>query len=613
MALSEQQKQTIKDLKSKGYTESQVLSFFGSNEMNRSTSAIHQAEKKQVLANEEKLQEQAKSNTTITDAATKFTDAIGLGGTTKTFGNLLARQGIGTDAPKEVTQQYVDKPTGKQIAGAVAQTATIPAGAFLTGGASLAGQMAVGAGLGYVNDVGSDYASGKTGAENFIPGAETAVGALIPPVFRGSGTLLRKAGTATNNALGGLTNDIFALGSKTTPSVTGEAVSNPVSDLVTPLRQTAREYAINRPSRLIQRAGEAVQESVDMAKVYDNAPAPVRNAIDAKVDMKLVNAVTDADEATKAGYKKIVEVAEQGSGKLGVKNRPEIVAGDAAADQYGILNAKRKDVGGKIGEALDNLPKETYQTQPLYQEVDGLLKNNGITPTYTNTGVKLDFTGSNIPPKQRTTIQALYDLLTETGDTITPRQLYNKDRLLSQLQREARFDGVSDIMIKTPEGNDVDMFRALREVFTSELESVAPTIKPLNQEYAQLRGLQDDIESTIFKSGNYQGTRDIDPAEFAQTNLRRLFSDAGSAADYRKIYDNLDAYSRALGYTGARADDLAAFAVEMRKLYPDSVPPTSATGIFGGAYDTVKALLEAGKANTRDQQKALRALIEANE
>ena len=43
--------------------------------------------------------------------ANKVTDFLGLGGATQTFGNLLARQGIGTDTPKEVTQQFIDKPT----------------------------------------------------------------------------------------------------------------------------------------------------------------------------------------------------------------------------------------------------------------------------------------------------------------------------------------------------------------------------------------------------------------------------------------------------------------------------------------------------------------------
>lgn len=606
MALSEQQKQTVKDLKSKGYTEAQVLSFFGANEMGRANSSIHKEERQQVKAVEEQQRQQFQRSEPLLN---KITEAIGLGGATDVFGRLLSRQGIGTDTPKEVTQEFVEKPTGKEITGAIAQTAAIPAGAVLTGGGSLAGQMAMGAGLGYIYDVGGDFASGKEGAEAFKPGAETIAGAAIPPVFKGAGALFRGAGTL-------LSRSAKNIPTPTVPTAVTETAKDVVSkadDLITPLRQTAREYAVNRPSRLLQRAGEAVEETREAGKAYEAATPTVRAAMDSGLDNKIINAVTEADEATKQGYKQVVEIAETGSGKLGLKVRPEKVAGDTASEQYTLINNQRKEVGTKIGEAIDNLPKETYKAQPLYDEVDNILKINGVKPTITNTGMKLDFTGSNIPPKQRTTIQSLYDLLTETGDNITARQLYNKDSLLSQLQHEARFDGVSDIMVKTPEGQDVDLFRALREVFTEELEGVAPTIRPLNKEYAQLRGLQDDIESTIFKSGNYQGTKDVDPAEFAQTNLRRLFSDAQSAADYRKIYDNLDAYSRALGYEGARADDLLAFATEMRKIYPESVPSTSATGIWGGAVDTLKSVLGAGKADVKDQQRAMRLLLEIGE
>ena len=526
----------------------------------------------------------------------RFTQAIGLGGAVDVFGSLMARQGLGVQTKAE-GQEFVDKPTGSQIAGAVAQTAAIPAGAVLTGGGSLAGQVATGAALGYAYDVGGSFAEAE---DSFAPGAETLAGAAVPVALRGFGAGIRGVGS------------LLKRGAEQAPAPTmPSVVSETVSDAVSPLKSTAREFAINRPSRLLQRAREAVENIRETERLRETASAPVRQALDSGLDTRYVNAIADADDATKAGYREIVEIAEEGSQNIGVRPRPEIVAGNAAADQYSLIDSQRKNIGRQIGEAIDNIPNETYDATPLYSEVDNVLSVNGITKSVDESGkTVLNFSGSDIPPKQRTVIQSLYDLLTETGDNITARQLYNKDRLLSQLQREARFDGVSDIMIKTPEGESVDMFRALREIFTAELEGVVPDIRPLNREYAQLRTLQNDIESSIFKSGNFQGTKDIDPAEFAQTNLRRLFSDAQSAADYRKIYDNLDAYSRALGYEGARADDLAAFAAEMRKVYPENVPPTSASGILGGAADMIRSALGAGRANLVDQQKALRGLLE---
>ena len=89
MALQESQKQTIRDLKAKGYTEAQVLSFFGANEMGRSNSSIHNAERKEVQVSDAQQAAQAQSGKSMSE---KFTGAIGLGGATDVFSDLLARQ-----------------------------------------------------------------------------------------------------------------------------------------------------------------------------------------------------------------------------------------------------------------------------------------------------------------------------------------------------------------------------------------------------------------------------------------------------------------------------------------------------------------------------------------
>lgn len=591
--LTEQEKRIVKDLKAKGYTESQVLSFFGANEANRFNSTIHKDEKKQ-----QEVQDQQNQSTfeRISQGAEKFTDAIGLGGAVDTFGSIIAAN------QNPDVANLIDLPTNKQALGAVGQTAALTAGTLVTGGSSLAGQIAAGAGLGYLYDVSSDLVEGKTGNEILMPGGATVVGAALPPILRGAGNLLRPLTQGAARTAGGPAREVA------TEVATNAAKQ--VEPTITPLQRVAREYAVNRPSRLLQRAEEAITEQRDLAKVYQTATPEVRNAIDSNLDMRIVNTVSEADDATKQGYRQIVDIAEQGKGKIGVNQRPEIVAGNAAADQYKLIDTKRKEVGAEIGKVVDSISQtERFNARPLYDEIDSLLKNNGIVPEYTEKGVKLNFAGSNLTDKQRTAVQQLYNVMTETGDVVTPRQLYNKDNLLSQLQRETRFDGVSDIYVKNAEGQDINLFGGLRRIVSEELEGVAPEIKSLNKEYRQLRTLQDDIESSIFKSGKFEGSKGVDPAEFAQTNLRRLFSDAQSAADYRAIYNNLDAYSRALGYEGARADDLAAFAVEMRKLYPDSIPPTSATGIFGGVVDTAKALVGAGKANITDQQRALKQLL----
>jgi hypothetical protein len=76
----------------------------------------------------------------------------------------------------------------------------------------------------------------------------------------------------------------------------------------------------------------------------------------------------------------------------------------------------------------------------------------------------------------------------------------------------------------------------------------------------------------------------------------------------------MDAISRQLGYTDAKPKDVAAFAQEIRELYPESVPRAGFSGgIKSGIVDILQSVSSAGKADASDQRKALRQLLEVIE
>ena len=171
-------------------------------------------------------------------------------------------------------------------------------------------------------------------------------------------------------------------------------------------------------------------------------------------------------------------------------------------------------------------------------------------------------------------------------------------------------DGIGDIMVGTPDGQ-MSLFNVFRDVYSDSLEHLSPEIKALNRQYRGLRTFIDDIEGSIVKTGKFETNKNVDPSEYAQTNLRRLFSESSSAADYRAIADEMDRASRSLGYAGAKPEDLARFAYEIRKIYPETTPRTGFEGgIKANIGGVVDAVLKAGKADLSDQQKALRRLFE---
>ena len=394
-----------------------------------------------------------------------------------------------------------------------------------------------------------------------------------------------------------------------------QAISGEISTPISGIRQTVSELA-ERVPRFGRRVAESAEEAAVRAERIRTATPSVQQAIKTNLDDRIINTVEQADQPTLKAYKEIIDIAESATGKQGgtiaLKQRPEIVAGRAAEQQFDLIEKQRKAIGTQIGEAVDKLSKTTRipLEQPRFQ-MEVALSKNGIE---VGEAGRLSFTSSKFTPVERAKIQALYDLATEGGEALTPRQIYNKDQLFSKLQRESRFEGVGDIIVETEQGNS-SLFRVFRDIFTNTLDDVSPDdIRALNKQYRNIVTLQDDIEGSLFKSGNFDQAAKVDGAEFAKTNLRRLLSDAQSAPIYQAIAREMDKTARGLGYEGANPEQLIAFATELRNLYPEAVPATSATGIVGSLRDVLKGsldkVLDIGAPDVTDQQKALRALIE---
>lgn len=578
MAFTEQDIAVLKQAKAQGKTKEQALA------------SLAQARQAVLVA-----------EPTSKPFANKVTDFLGLGGATKTFGSLLARQGIGTDTPKEVTRQFIEKPTAGQVAGAALQTAAIPAAFALTGGASVAGQAAVGAGLGYAYDVGQDLIEKKSAGEVITPGMGTVVGGVAPVAIKG---LAAGVGALKKPA----TDVVNKVGQTVTESI-------PDSTLVQGTKQKASEL-VERVPRFVGRVTEATQEQAAKAEKIRTATPPVANALRVDLPEKYINTVTQADPATKAAYKRVLDIAEETPKTVGVKTNPTIVGGELAGKQYDVIEKQRKVVGDAIGEKMKQLglDKTKVDMRTAYDQLDGILEDQGIVRVVDENGSRLDFSRSKLTPKQRQVVKDLHSLATEAGNNLSPTEIHRKDQLFSALQRESKAEQIEDILMDLPDGNKISMFRAFRDVYANQLDTLSPEIKDLNKKYRNIMTLIEDVEDSIFKTPNFNITKTTDPAEFAKVNLRRIFGEAQSSPAYEVIADEMDTISRQLGYADAKPKDIAAFAQELRELYPESVPRTGfAGGLKSGIADILQSVSQAGKADVEDQRKALRALLEATE
>lgn len=530
----------------------------------------------------------------VTGIADKVGDFLGLGATTDVFGRALARTKVGgtviganTGPTTPEDRVNIPAPTKSELAGAALQTGVAVASPLIPASLPLKAGLAAGVGAGYAYDIGQDLAEGNSLSETVKPGMG-AVGGILGPAAGPLGKAGAKAAGEVVDAV-------------------GKVVTR--SPVVRGALGTATEYA-ERVPRFISRRQADIRDAATKAERIASSPAPIGNALKAGVDERIINTIEQADETTRKGYAEVIRLAEESIDKTGTLKttaRPEIVAGEAAAEQYKLIEEQRRKIGKAIGDQAENLSKDALVPMaPAREQLDEILSEAGVIVERSDTGTTaLDFSKSGFTKEQRNKINELYDLANEGGDELTPAQIHTKDRLFSQLQREARMDKIGDIRV-----GDTSLFQTFRDVYSDTLEEIAPEIRSLNRQYRNLSTFTEDIEKTIIGTNKFETNANMDPAEFAQTSLRRLFSEAQSAADFRAIAEEMDAASRALGYAGAKPEDLARFAYEVRKIYPETTPRTGFEGgIRASVGGVVDAVLTAGKADLSDQQKAMRELL----
>lgn len=379
--------------------------------------------------------------------------------------------------------------------------------------------------------------------------------------------------------------------------------------------QTIKDLG-NNIVRGANRGKEALINSSEKAALLKESAPEVQKAIKANLDQRMITTIAEADNPTKQAYKDVLSIAEESPKKIGMKKQPSIISGDLASQQYDIILKEKKAVGQQIGDVVKGLSKrKNVDMTDSFNTLDDILANQGIKTDITEKGVNFDFTGSNYTPAERTKIQELYKLATEGGDKLSASQIKGKDQLFSKLQREARMEGVGDLIVETPDGNK-SLFGVFRDIYSTKLDTISPEVKVLNSKYRQLSNLTDDVENSILKTPNFKATKVVDPAEFAKVNLRRIFGEAQSSPAFEAVANAMDAASRGLGYKGASPKVVAEFAQEIRKLFPDTIPATGfqggiKTGVKGAAMDIINKAIDAGMPNLKDQQKALRGLLEA--
>jgi len=381
------------------------------------------------------------------------------------------------------------------------------------------------------------------------------------------------------------------------------------------LIQKGKELAQRLP-RVVERIDEGIKEAAERStKIKQSSPA-VAKAIEVNVPEKTINIVTGADAPTVRDMNKMYDIVTSKS-----DTRPSVVAGEAASNQYTLINAKRKEVGAQLGEAIKALPDTKVDISQGLKQLDEMFVKNGAV-LINGKITRNSFDATSYTKQQVDAIMRLYENAQRgiTDNIIDAKTIQAKDSLFSKLQREDKLvQKIEDIYVEF--GDEVmPAHTAFRNVFRTQLDMLSPEISKLNKEYALYRQFVDDMDDTIFKHSKINLA--LDPADSAAINLRRIESNALSQPAFQEVVEQMNVIAKQLGYEGSNPADLIRFSLELDAMFPDKIGKASFAGgirvasggdlpigsrFYGYPLQILKSM---GSPSIKDQQKALKAMLE---
>lgn len=617
MALTETEIQKAKQLQSDGYKANEIKEILGAQRAGRPSVIMQEIDKRSKLAEESANNNFDWQKVVASPAKYLASSAV------DTFGSGLARRGLGTDTEADIVKDYIDEPTARQYAGAILQTAGLAADVGLTVGslgaaapATLGRNVALGAGLGYVYDVGEDLVAQERMVDTLMPGFGTVVGGAAPAVFTGLGAAYRSVRPAQEGAEM-VADDVARAAApairETTDSVGERAVEETAEQAGSSVQEFSRS-AFNRFSRAGRHLQEEAQDKAARNVLRQDASPAVNFALDEGIETNTIMRIEQADDVARGAYRAVVEAAESNDPK-----NAELVAGEYARDMYKIARAKQSEIGKKLGEARRALGNDIVDESiynPAMRTFGKNMRDNGIR---LNRDGSVSFDTVKYTDEQERVIENIWKRLNKF-DTITPSEVDEVMQYLSRLEYQTNVaDKIDNVYIdvidqKTGQVQPENVFRHIRNTFDSMLEQVDTTgqIKNLRRQYSQAKSVTGEVENNWFRGLDIRKATDEDLADRASLALRRLDSRAQSRTTYGQMYRALEKYARGNGYEGADAADVSNFYIkEVQPLYSESVPEASFRGdIVGGIRSAIGNVFDFGKANADDRRKAIRGLLD---
>lgn len=367
-----------------------------------------------------------------------------------------------------------------------------------------------------------------------------------------------------------------------------------------------QETAENIPRAFEHLAQKAADARMRVTARREAATPQIEQALKVNVPQRQITLLTSLDDQT---AKMVDEAmyAYEGGNRTAVSD----MYSNVGTALYQPIENRLNEIGRQIGVAIDNLPNASVDMRPAQQNLLAVLRENGVDVTiYPSGRVAYNYTPeSAIIESQRKIVEEALNKVFGTPK-LTSRGIYKTDQAIGTLNRQL---WNSDIIAPriTVNGQDQLLMTAVRDIFRSPLDDLSPEMRALNREYAMYRGFIEDLDNTLFNTGRELNIK-VDPGDAIQNRIRRIFSNAQSAKQYERVYEKLYDLAVQNGYNGPDLKNFAEIDEYLKRLYPESaIAPTSLPGsIRTSLGDVLERFINVGTPNARDQQNAIRALLQ---
>ena len=463
----------------------------------------------------------------------------------------------------------------------------------------------------------SDTAKGVVGALG-VTAPITGVGGVATGATRAATATTRGLGTAGRSVLDGAGR--VRVGVSNIGSGTGKAAG---------VAQIGRE-TLEKVQRGVEKAGSILDEKAAKAeRIRTISSESELRAIKSGVPEQNIEFLKQVDTPTLSRFKDLMRTADEFETNKFSRNQPKNLAGEDFINAFKAVDQRRKDIGAQIGTETQKLGKSRrIDLQPKIQNFQNTLEELGvrITKTENKDGKKVtrfNYEDTGFTPSQRKAIDDLYRIMIEGGTRKTPNAVWLKDGLFSKFRREKLKDDVSDLNYTDANGNLQNLFTDARNVYSDTLSDINPKIRQLNAQYREYAGINQQVRKDFLKteSGKFadEGLELLDFSDTAGLSLQRIFSNADSGVRNGRLVDLVMRKATENGYTGANPLYTAQFARDLEDLF-ELAPKNSFAGrtaqgidIADGRGATARALdkvQELGSATTQQQREAILKMIQ---